>query len=269
MSMQAEGNLLKMKSEVGDDRKVIYRLLLGMTEINMNELVERPIRILFSGTIHCVCCGRVTRKSFAQGFCFNCMQTAPEAEECVLRPALCKAHLGVARDMDYALAHCLKPHFVYLANSGEVKVGVTRQSQIPTRWVDQGASSAIKLCETPNRHIAGLVEQHLCRHFSDKTVWKKMVMNHVNKEVDWTDLRQKALGLLTPGMLRFKSTDDQVYTFSYPVYAFPENPQTVSLDKVPVIEGHLLGIKGQYLLLDENRVLNIRRHSGYQIILDY
>lgn len=269
MSMQAEGKLLKMKSVVGDDRKVFYQLDLGPTAIDMNGLLGRQLKLSFTGTIHCVSCGKVTRKSYAQGFCFNCMQTAPEAEACVLRPALCKAHLGVARDMRYAQAHCLKPHFVYLANTGEVKVGVTRQSQIPTRWVDQGASEGVKLCETPNRHIAGLVEQHLSAHFSDKTVWKKMVMNQINQESDLADFRQKALGLLTPGMLRFKCTDDQVYTFAYPVSEYPENPQTISLDKFPVIEGLLLGIKGQYLLLDGNRVLNVRRHSGYQVNLSY
>jgi hypothetical protein len=267
--MQAEGNLLKMQSDVGDNRQVVYHLVLGQAIVDMNGLLGRQVKLSYTGTIHCVSCGKTTRKSYAQGFCFNCMQTAPEAEACVLRPALCKAHLGVARDLDYAQAHCLKPHFVYLANTGEVKVGVTRQSQIPTRWVDQGASEAVKLCETPNRHIAGLVEQHLSAHFSDKTVWKKMVMNHINQELNLAVFRQRAVELLTPGMLRFICADDQVYTFSYPVVEYPDNPQTLSLDKNPVVEGLLLGIKGQYLLLDGNRVLNIRRHSGYQVILSY
>jgi hypothetical protein len=171
--------------------------------------------------------------------------------------------------MNYALEHCLKPHFVYLANTGEVKVGVTRQSQIPTRWIDQGALAAIKICETPNRHIAGLIEQHLGSHFSDKTVWKKMVMNHINLDIDLTDFRQRALDLLSPGMLRFKSADEQVYTFNYPVLSYPDNPQTVSFDNMSGIEGALLGIKGQYLLLEDNRVFNIRRHSGYQVIMNY
>lgn len=267
--MQAKGNLIKMKSSVDDDRQVVYRLSLGQAEINMNDCLGKRVKFSFTGTIHCISCGKVTRKSFAQGFCFNCMQTAPEAEDCVLRPALCKAHLGIARDMAYAQAHCLKPHFVYLANTGEVKVGVTRQSQIPTRWVDQGASAAVKLCETPNRHIAGLVEQHLSQHFSDKTVWKKMVMNQVNETIDLAEFRQNALGYLTPGMLRFESEDKRVYTFNYPVIHYPDAPQTVSFDKIPDIEGVLEGIKGQYLLLDGNRVLNIRRHSGYEMVMDY
>ncbi|MCA1744697.1 MAG: DUF2797 domain-containing protein [Bacteroidales bacterium] len=258
-----------MKSEVGADRQVVYQLVLDNTEIDLNALVGKQVKLSFTGIIHCISCGKVTRKSFAQGFCFSCMQSAPEAEACVLRPALCKAHLGLARAMDYAREHCLKSHFVYLANTGEVKVGVTRQSQLPTRWIDQGASAAIKLCETPNRHIAGLVEQHLSQHFSDKTLWKKMVMNQVNKGIDLLDVRQKALEYLTPGMLRFKCSDDQIYTFNYPVTEYPDMPQTLSLDKVPVIEGVLKGIKGQYLLLDKSRVLNIRRHSGYQVILDY
>jgi len=267
--MRAQGSLLKMKSEVDKDRQVIYRLLLGETEVHINSLLGKVIKFSYTGIIHCISCGKVTRKSFAQGFCYNCMQTAPEAEDCVLRPALCRAHLGVARDMNYAREHCLKPHYVYLANTAEVKVGVTRESQIPTRWIDQGAFEAIKICKTPNRHIAGLVEQHLGSCFSDKTLWKKMLMNDINEDVDLHSLRLKALRLLTPGMFRFKCHDDSIYSFKYPVIKYPDKPQTVSFDRQKVVEGVLLGVKGQYLLLDNNRVINLRRHSGYYVVLDY
>lgn len=256
---------MKMKSEVGDDRQVVYRLVLDGTDINMNQLVGRHLSLSFTGIIHCVSCGKVTRKSFAQGFCFSCFQTAPEAEDCVLRPALCKAHLGVARDMNYALEHCLKPHFVYLANTGELKVGVTRASQIPTRWIDQGAVAAVPLCITPNRHIAGLIEQQLSAHISDKTSWKKMVSNNINADIDLTEERSRAVDLLTAGMRRFVCSDVSLRRFIYPVAAYPTAPVNHNLDKEARLCGKLLGIKGQYLLFEGERVLNLRRFSGYRL----
>jgi hypothetical protein len=267
--MQVKGHLHKMRSEVTDNQQVNYFLPLDDEEINMNDLMNKAITLRYSGVIHCIACGKITKKSYAQGYCFNCMQTVPQAEECVLRPALCKAHLGIARDMSYAREHCLKPQFVYLANTGDIKVGVTRESQIPTRWVDQGATAAIKLCMTPNRRMAGLIELHLGQHFSDKTNWKKMVTNEVDTSLDMLTFRQKALALLNPEMEQFICSDDHIYRFNYPVLHYPTQPKNTNLDKEASISGVLKGIKGQYLLLDNERVINIRRHTGYLVDLEW
>jgi hypothetical protein len=267
--MTSSGNLLKMRSAHTGENKVGYYLDLGEERIFMNSLVGKQIELTFTGVINCISCGKVTKKSFAQGFCFICMQTAPEAEECVLRPALCKAHMGVARDMEYAKQHCLKPHFVYLANAGDVKVGITRESQIPTRWIDQGASSAIKICMTPNRHIAGLIEMHLGKSFTDKTSWKRMVTNNVDATLNLHNFREKALSLLTPEMLQFMCDDEVVYNFEFPVVEYPVFPAAINLDSSQQIKGVLKGIKGQYLLFDNDRVMNVRKHSGYFVRVDY
>lgn len=266
--MQAKGSLLKMKSEMNGEQ-VNYFLNLKDNSILMNELVGKEIQLIHTGVIHCIKCGKVTRKSFAQGFCYNCMQTAPETEECVLRPALCKAHLGVARDIAYAENNCLKPHFVYLANTGGIKVGVTRQSQIPTRWIDQGASTAIKVCQTPNRHMAGLIELHLSTHFSDKTQWRKMVANQVDTSIDMSQVREKAISLLTPEMLSFVCDDNKVYHFNYPAQSYPSQPKSINFDSQMEVSGVLTGIKGQYIILNNQVVLNIRRHNGYEVELSW
>ncbi len=180
--MQFEGNILKMRTEWASP--VHYFLPFGENEANMNELLGKNISFEFSGQINCISCGKQTKTSFGQGFCYNCLQTAPEASESILRPELSKAHLGIARDMVWAEKQDMIDHYVYLAVSSEIKVGVTRNHQVPTRWIDQGATSAIKLAKTPNRHIAGVIEVFLKNHFTDKTNWRAMLKNEILNDVD-------------------------------------------------------------------------------------
>jgi hypothetical protein len=267
--MIVKGNLRKMSARVDEYNNVHYQLNLIGNDISLNELVGKQLQVKYLCVINCEACGAVTKKSYAQGFCFSCMQTAPEADDCVLRPLLCKAHLGIARDLEWANERCLKPHYVYLANTGEVKVGVTRESQIPTRWVDQGATSAIKLCKTPNRHIAGLIESFLSTEFSDKTNWKKMITNDVNQRIDLYLLRDKALNLLPEELSNYRYNEATIQNFNYPVNYFPSNPKTINLETEPVLSGLLTGIKGQYLLFDGNRVINVRRHTGFLVEVSY
>ncbi len=258
-----KGNLLKMRSEVIND-KVNYSLFLNDKPLLINDIVGKEIILEHTGVINCIKCGAVTKKSYAQGFCYNCMISASETEDCVLKPALCKAHLGIARDIEYAREHCLKPHFVYLSNTGVVKVGVTRQSQIPTRWVDQGATTAIKLCKTPNRHIAGMIEIHLNQFFTDKTLWRKMVTNNVENE-NMNQQKEIAISHLNETMKPFIDSENRVYNFIYPVNKYPAKPQTATFDKQNKFEGILTGVKGQYLIIDGEQVFNVRRHNGYEV----
>lgn len=250
-----------MRSEMADP--VQYFLPVGEVEIPMNERVGKPIELKFTGQINCIACGKKTKTSFGQGFCYNCLQTAPEASETVMRPELSKAHLGIARDMDWAREHDLIDHFVYLAVSGELKVGVTRHHQVPTRWIDQGASEAIVLAKTPNRHIAGVIEVFLKNFYSDKTVWQAMLKNATSGEYNLPEEKMNANRLLPLELQQYFSDDDKIWKLNYPVLHFPEKVTGVTFDKEPVISGVLAGIKGQYLLFDDGRVLNVRRHSGY------
>jgi len=186
----------------------------------------------------------------------------------VLRPDRCKAHLGISRDMAWSEDHCLKPHIVYLAVSGGLKVGITRLSQVPTRWIDQGAERAIRLCQVPNRHIAGVVEKFLMTLFGDKTNWKKMVTNEDLPGIDLLAEKEKALDSLPSELRQYALFDDQeVFDFSYPVNQWPVNPSQHNFDKEMVIQGKLQGIRGQYLFFEGEKVLNVRRFSGYKIQL--
>lgn len=259
--MLASGTILKMRSEFADP--VQYFLQVGENELQMNELIGKNIKLTFTGQINCISCGKRTKTSFGQGFCYNCLQTAPEASETVMRPELSKAHLGIARDMEWAREHDLIDHFVYLAVSGELKVGVTRHHQVPTRWIDQGATEAIILACTPNRHIAGVIEVYLKNFFSDKTNWRSMLQNKTNLPVNLQEEKVNAYQLLPAELQQYLYSDDQIWKISYPVLAFPEKIISVSFDKDPIISGNMNGIKGQYLIFSDGQVLNIRKHNGY------
>lgn len=261
--MQLEGNILKMRAEYA--APVNYFLPVGSSEINMNNLLGKEISLTFTGQINCISCGKQTKTSFGQGFCYNCLQTAPEASESVVRPELSKAHLGIARDMDWAIKHDLINHHVYLAVSGDVKVGVTRFHQVPTRWIDQGASSAIKIATVPNRHIAGVIEVFLKKYFTDKTDWRVMLKNEISENTSLTDQKQKVYQLLPAELKKYFEPDDQITQIEYPVLEYPLKLNSLSFDKQPLISGILKGIKGQYLIFDHGNVLNIRKHNGYFI----
>lgn len=259
--MQFEGNILKMRTELASPVK--YTLPIGENQIEMNDLIGKEIKMSFAGQINCISCGKRTKTSFSQGFCYNCLQTAPEASESVIRPELSKTQFGIARDLEWGEKHDLIDHYVYLAVSNKVKVGVTRNHQIPTRWIDQGASFAIKLARTPNRHIAGVIEVFLKNHFTDKTNWRAMLKNEVAENVDLLQEKQKVFDLLPAELKKYIDAENDVTNIEYPVQQFPTKIKSIGFDKLPEISGTLLGIKGQYLLFDESRVLNMRKHNGY------
>lgn len=256
-------DLSKMKTRL-DGCDVVYYLSVPGGEICMNDLLGQNITMRFLGEIHCTACGALTRKSFAQGFCYQCYMTAPEAEECVLNPEKCRAHLGVARDMAYSQSHCLIPHYVYLSYTSGIKVGVTRHTQIPTRWIDQGAVQALIVAETPNRHIAGLIEVFLKQYYSDKTQWTKMLMNRDGEWIDLPSEKAKAASLLPFAMQRLVTHHADVAIIRYPVFNYPEKPINVDFLKMPEVTGVFQGIKGQYLFIGDS-VVNMRRHAGFKV----
>ena len=261
--MTFSGNILKMRVEYG--QPVQYFLPVGDREIAMNERIGTNVRLRFSGQINCISCGKKTKTSFSQGFCYSCLQTSPEASETITRPELSKAHLGIARDMEWAREHDLIEHVVYLALSSELKVGVTRCHQVPIRWIDQGASFAIELCRTPNRHIAGVTEVWLKKYFTDKTNWRAMLQNQPGTHTDLLEEKRNALRLLTPELQNYYSGNDEIWEIEYPVQRYPEKITSLTFDKTPEISGTLVGIKGQYLIFGDGSVINIRKHNGYWV----
>lgn len=243
---------------------VKYKLVSIKEVLEVNNLIGKKIELKYTGQINCIKCGRVTKTSFGQGFCYQCFQTAPETDVCVMQPEKCMAHEGISRDMEWSKQGCLKPHYVYLAKTSDIKVGVTRESQIPTRWIDQGADSAIKIAKTPYRQLAGLIEVFLKDFFTDKTSWQKMLKNEKTDDC-LIEAKKRALGLLPDDFKKYCIRNDEVVSIHYPHEKNPVKVKSLKLDKQPIISGVLTGIKGQYLIFDNEFVFNVRSHSGYNV----
>lgn len=259
------GNLKKMT--VSLEKPIRYNLELSLNNLLMNDLVGSKVILEWNGQISCSCCSKLIKKSFGEGFCYNCFISAPQAAECNIRPELCRAHLGEGRDPQWEKENHDVPHIVYLAASDIVKVGVTRITQVPTRWIDQGASSAIRLAETPNRYEAGILEVALKDFFADKTNWQRMLKNELDDTIDLVEEKWTLHDQLPSDLTQFFIENDEVVDLNYPVIEFPKKISSLSFDKTPQIKGRLLGIKGQYLLFDNGEVLNIRKHTGYFVNL--
>ena len=258
-----------VKMSVSIENENIHYYFNSSERISLNELIGKQISLIWNGDIFCQSCQTKIKKTFGEGFCYKCFISAPEATECTLRPELCRAHLGEGRDVDWEQRNHNQPHIVYLAASDKVKVGVTRITQVPTRWIDQGASSAIRLAETPNRYEAGMLEVALKQYFSDKTNWQRMLKNEIDDTIDLVAEKWNLHDQLPNDLTIFFSENDEVISLNYPVQKYPLKVNSLSFDKTSVIEGNLEGIKGQYLIFEGGKVLNVRKHTGYSIELKY
>ena len=261
--MLYSGSLLKMNTQLKST--VEYELPIGNQLVELNQFLGKYVKFKWNNDIYCIICGRKTNKSFAQGYCYPCFISRPEVSECILRPELCEAHKGRARDMEWAENNCLQLHYVYLAVSSNYKVGVTRSSQIPTRWIDQGASYAIKIAETPNRYLSGLIEVKLKKYISDRTAWQKMLKNEILENFNIEEKKEELASSFDLNLKQFISGDNTITKINYPVIEFPSKVKSIGFDKNYVIEGRIMGIKGQYIMFDDNTVLNIRKHNGYDV----
>jgi hypothetical protein len=248
---------------------VSYYFCLSNEEIFMNDLIGKKIGIKYLEKINCIICGNKTDKSFGQGFCYPCYISAPEAAPCILKPELCEAHMGISRDPEWAKLNCLTDHYVYLALTAGLKVGVTRSSQVPTRWIDQGAVKAVKFAKTPNRYIAGTIETRLAKFIPDKTAWQKMLKNEIDLSVDLLDEKHKLKKHLFHNQEQFFSHDDELIEINYPCSQYPEKVKSIDIEKSNEYQGILTGIKGQYLIFGDGSVINIRKYNGYKLELSF
>ena len=259
-----KGVLQKMMTEL--TTPVQYYLQLEDDFINVNQLLGKKIEISFI-KYECLNC-HLDKTIFRQGFCKNCFFNIPQAADWIMRPELSTAHLNKEdRDLDYEKKVQLQPHIVYLANASNVKVGVTRKSQIPTRWIDQGAHEAIELVEVPNRYLAGITEIALKDHVSDKTNWRKMLTNEIT-DVDLRAEKEKLAEYIPeevkPYYLESHSKETHI---EFPVLQYPKKVKSLNFEKTPNYSGVLKGIKGQYVIFEDDTVINIRSNEGYYIEL--
>lgn len=267
------GVLRKMKTVLADP--VGYRLPVGDECFAVDERIGGTLSLAFTGNIFCIACGRKTARSFARGYCFPCFKSLAECDLCVMRPHTCHYHLGTCRDESWGDRHCMREHYVYIANSSALKVGITRSSRIPTRWIDQGASEAIGVFKVKSRLHSGLLESTLAKHLSDRTDWRKMLKGDP-APVDLRAAAERIIGQAQPHLaalqkahpgLGWQRLDEPPLRLSYPVARYPEKITGLNFDKTATIAGRLNGIKGQYLIFDHG-VVNVRKFSGYEVVVE-
>ena len=247
----------------------LYDVLTPTGTCPMNPLVGGTVALRFAHAIHCIASGKQITKTFGEGLSYAAWRTSPAAVESIVRPELSRIHEGIAlRDAAWEDAHHNQPHAVYLSTTSAVKVGVTRTANVPSRWIDQGATEAILLAETPYRQLAGLMEVALKGHFVDRTAWRAMVQNRSAGD-DLRTRKEEALALLPAVYTPFFCPDDTVTHIAYPVLQYPARVTALKLDATPAFTGTLTGIKGQYLLFADGHVLNVRAHAGYRVHLEF
>ncbi|ADV49418.1 DUF2797 domain-containing protein [Cellulophaga sp. E16_2] len=259
--MQYEGVLRKMQTEIG--QPIQYYMVFENDFLNVNQILNKEISINFI-KYQCLNCG-LDKPIYRQGFCKSCFFDIPSAGDWIMRPELSTAHLDKEdRDLAYEKKVQLQPHIVYLANSSNVKVGVTRKSQVPTRWIDQGAHEAIEILEVPNRYLAGITEVALKNHVGDKTNWRTMLKNEIVDEnlVDW---RTKLKQYIPEEALPYFIDANTETHLDFPVLRYPKKVKSLNLSKTPSYTGTLIGIKGQYLLFSDDTVFNVRSNEGLYI----
>jgi len=255
------------------DTPVRYELILGETATPLNPVIGQPLTLTHSGKIHCIHCGRGIKKSFNQGYCYPCFTRLAQCDSCIVKPELCHYDVGTCREPEWGEAHCFQPHVVYLANSSGAKVGITRHTQVPTRWMDQGAVAALPILQVASRQLSGLIEVAFKAHVADKTNWQQMLKG-VTEPVDLYAKRDELLLAVADELdalrecfgapaLETLPTAEAV-ELDYPVLHYPSKVKSLNFDKTPEVGGVLQGIKGQYLIFDSG-VINLRKFGGYEV----
>lgn len=298
--MSLTGNLRKLKHDLDNKSSVRYRFSLldpkfaslqvesknpqkedYLFETELNDFLGKKIKLKYQDQINCISCGRKTNKSFNQGFCYPCLNSEAQCDVCIIKPELCHFDQGTCRDNEFAQEYCNINHSIYLSLTSGLKIGITRQNQEKSRWIDQGAVQAIRVATTSKRYHAGLIEKELAKNMADKTNWRMMLKNEY-PELNLKKEKEKVLEILIDNLENNNHGQDfsyiydnisndesqKIVTINYPVLEYPKKIVSFNLDKDPLVEGTLIGIKGQYLLLDTG-VINLRKYAGYLLEFSY
>ena len=273
MKTIAQGIIRKMRTRL--EQPVSYGARFGDEEVPLNPFLEKEIKLHYSGNIFCVHCGRKSSKSFNQGYCYPCFQSLAQCDSCIIHPERCHFEQGSCREPAWGEKYCMQDHIVYLANSSGLKVGITRATQVPTRWIDQGATQALAVMRVRSRLQSGVLEVMFKQHVADKTNWRDMLKGTA-VELDMAAERDRLLAACQGAISELedqfgffaisKLSGIEPVSIEYPVAQYPEKISSFNFDKDPEVSGKLLGIKGQYLILDGG-VINLRRFSGYEVEL--
>lgn len=261
------GYIRKLKSKHEDI--VDYTLPLSDDSLHLNPLIGKPVKLTHTGNKQCIASGKSIKKTYAQGYSWESFITLPQCDQCIVKPELCHFSKGTCRDESWGEANCMQAHIIYLSVTSDMKIGITRKTQVPTRWIDQGAVMALPILEVKNRLTSGVIEVEIAKTMSDKTNWRNMLKNKY-PEVDLLKAKEEILKKHADLIKKHdaKILDEDIYTFNFPVEKYPEKVSSFNFDKNPTVEGVLMGVKGQYLIFDKG-VINMRKFQGYEIEVDF
>lgn len=268
-------HVIEKMTNVYQNNKVTYFL-----KENMDIVPGMHIMLKHTGRYQCVSCKKILKKIYS-GFCYVCLTQKAMADTCVMAPNRCHYLKGTCREPKWGENFCFKPHFIYLAYTDKFKVGLTRQTHIPYRWMDQGATIAAILSKVTSRYQAGMIEKSLMEILSDKSHWQNMLKSgnsrpskedFLNKWLEVQDWLKKKIQA-HPDLIVETSSElhiskeieilnaPEIFEMDYPLDFIPEKIKSVSLEKEPIVSDEIIGIKGQYLIF-RDRVLNVRSHEG-------
>ena len=259
---------------------------------NNEFLIEKGhhIQLTKLNEYECLSCKKIIPKYFG-GYCYVCNLKKASADFCMLDPSLCHYSKGTCREPQWADNFCFSPHYVYLAFTDKFKVGITRKNQIPTRWCDQGATMAAILCQVNSRYLSGLLEKKLTKILADKSHWINMLkmgncrptqkdfsekfyevqnyLNEIQKEFQFDKVFfPEHLKNLNQNLPFQQYLEPEIYELNYQMPNEMNKIKSKNLSKHDVIEGEIIGMKGQYLFIDDF-VTNIRSHEGYRVSVNF
>ena len=119
--------------------------------------------------------------------------------------------------------------------------------------------------EVPNRYLAGIAEVAL-KHVADKTNWRTMLKNEIKDEnlVQWRERLKPYIPEEAQDYYMEHHTETQLH---FPVEQYPEKPKSLNILKAGTYKGKLVGIKGQYLIFEDQTVFNVRSNEGIVITI--
>ncbi|MCL1080116.1 DUF2797 domain-containing protein [Parashewanella spongiae] len=266
------GTLRKMAATIDDNNVVHYQMRVGEQTLDLNPLIGHTLTLSHTGKILCSNCGKKTKKSYSQGHCFVCMQKLASCDLCIMKPEICHFDQGTCREPEWAHSHCFVPHYVYLSNTSGIKVGITRNNQIPTRWIDQGATQGLPIFKVSTRQLSGLIEVELAKLVNDKTHWQAMLKGN-SEDKDLSQISAELIPQIETrlnelcmenGDYKIERLNDNIQSINFPIENFPTKIKSHNFDKTPEVTGILKGIKGQYLIFDTG-VINVRKFTSYEV----
>jgi hypothetical protein len=254
--------LKKMRTELEKGRVRYFLTSEDQVEHDVNQWIGKTLRISHLGKISCVNCQRPLKKTMHEGYCYPCFMKLAACDSCVMRPHTCHFHLGTCREPEWGLKNCFIPHYLYLAKTSSIKVGLTKN--VPHRWMDQGATEAQVIGVFSSRKEAGLAEEFLKTHYADRTNFRAMLKGTCEDDRKLNQEVERSRELLESFEFQLETLTLEI---GYPGEGAGAKIKSIQFNPAEETVETLIGIRGQYLIFASGVVVNIRKHTGHFVTI--